>query len=470
MSHNATPLTLTHTLVDDARQQLEPWLEEAATLARAQCSEFDFSGALTVVVTDRVWADYPGNVTNMADVIGNGDPPNIRARITWAYPAALDAAATAVEVMMYKQATDRHMAYCVATTRLATALVDSVGETNKTFLKTVFPGIALYALLPRQVIDAMITKHGVLTGDDIAKLRAPLSSPLMSLSGLVSHQEKYLLASQRLTRSGQGETPFKYFEMFLDTLKGFPLVLHSMTPYYAANPGIRTQTLATLFPFLEGMLPFLVRNDSGSPFSGAVTKANTHTKPPRNRPNRRANRSPKPANARPHAPVYPTTTRWSPHGPVAMSAASYSSSEPDPAHAQNAAEIARLNGIIADMVGSPSKDAYFGMPVHHTTHPNTTLLSESRPRAHYCWLHGWNNTHPGTTCNVMGQNQAYTVQMRNATGPDGTGGNPRVGVPVRFSRPQSFFAPLSHVCPPCLPSPSTLSHTHTPPPQSGYQR
>ena len=68
-----------------------------------------------------------------------------------------------------------------------------------------------------------------------------------------------------------------------------------MTPYYAANPGIRTQNLATLFPFLEGMLPFLVRNDSGSPFSGAVTKANTHTKPPRNRPNRRANRSPKPA-------------------------------------------------------------------------------------------------------------------------------------------------------------------------------
>ncbi len=60
--------------------------------------------------------------------------------------------------------------------------------------------------------------------------------------------------------------------MFLDTLKGFPLVLHSMTPYYAANPGIRTQNLATLFPFLEGMLPFLVRNDSGSPFSGAVTK------------------------------------------------------------------------------------------------------------------------------------------------------------------------------------------------------
>jgi hypothetical protein len=105
MSHKATtPLTFTHTLADDARQQLEPWLEEAATFARAECSEHDFSGALTltVVATDRVWANYPGNVTNMADVIANGDPPNIRAHVTWAYPAALDPAATAVEVMLYK--------------------------------------------------------------------------------------------------------------------------------------------------------------------------------------------------------------------------------------------------------------------------------------------------------------------------------------------------------------------------------
>jgi hypothetical protein len=230
----------------------------------------------------------------MADVIANGDPPNIRARITWAYPAALDPAATAVEVMLCKQATDRRM--------------DSVGETNRTYLKTVFVGIALYALLPRQVIDAMITKHGVFTGDDIAKLRASLSSPLKSLSSLVGHHEKYLLASQRLTRSGQGETPFKYFEMFLETVKGSPLVLHCMTPYYAANPGIRTQSLATLFPFLERMLPFLLKNDPGSPFTGAAVAKPT-TRPPRNRPNRRLNRGLNPPTARSHSPASPHNTR-----------------------------------------------------------------------------------------------------------------------------------------------------------------
>jgi hypothetical protein len=86
----------------------------------------------------------------------------------------------------------------------------------------------------------------------------------MSLSDLVGYQGKYLL-------NGQGETTFKYFEMFLETVKGFPLVLYSMTPYYAANPGIRTHSLATLFPLLEVMLPFLLKNDPGSPFTGAAS-------------------------------------------------------------------------------------------------------------------------------------------------------------------------------------------------------
>ncbi len=123
----STTLTLNNNLADNARQQFEPWLEKAATLARSLCSEHDFSGALTLVATDTVWLQYPGNVTNMTDVIANGDSSNIRARITWNYPGAIDTNATAAEVMLYKQATERHMAYTssVATTRLSTALVDS---------------------------------------------------------------------------------------------------------------------------------------------------------------------------------------------------------------------------------------------------------------------------------------------------------------------------------------------------------
>jgi hypothetical protein len=76
------------------------------------------------------------------------------------------------------------MAYSVATTRLATALVDSVGETNRTYLKTVFVGIALYALLPHQAIDAMIKKHGVFTGHRRRHCQAE-SSPLQPVNVVV---------------------------------------------------------------------------------------------------------------------------------------------------------------------------------------------------------------------------------------------------------------------------------------------
>jgi hypothetical protein len=100
-----------------------------------------------------------------------------------------------------------------------------------------------------------------------------------------------------------------------------------------------------------------------------------------------------------------------------------------------------------------------------------TLLSSARPREFYCWLHGWNNTHNGSDCKVMGTNTEYTFTMRNATGPDNTGGNPKVGVPVHLNRPRphhrprlSFFCPLPS-CVLCLSSPS-LFPTPNPSPTS----
>ena len=54
----------------------------------------------------------------------------------------------------------------------------------------------------------------------------------------------------------------------------------------------------------------------------------------------------------------------------------------------------------------------------------------------------------------MGANQAYTQQMKVATFPNGTGGNPKIGVPVSFHRSSSnscFYLSSS------LASPSFLS-------------
>ncbi len=65
-----------------------------------------------------------------------------------------------------------------------------------------------------------------------------------------------------------------------------------------------------------------------------------------------------------------------------------------------------------------------------------------------------------------GANTAYTHAMKSTTGPENTGGNPKVGVPVQIHRP-SFFSPLpfsmSYVS--CLPSPAPFPthNPHTPP-------
>jgi hypothetical protein len=61
---------------------------------------------------------------------------------------------------------------------------------------------------------------------------------LTSLSDLTDHMDSFLLASQRLTRSGQGETDYNYFKLFLETVSGFPSVPASMAGYYTQYPAI----------------------------------------------------------------------------------------------------------------------------------------------------------------------------------------------------------------------------------------
>ncbi len=78
-------------------------------------------------------------------------------------------------------------------------------------------------------------------------------------------------------------------------------------------------------------------------------------------------------------------------------------------YAPYVAEIQRLQAMLTAQAHSPYPDAQFGMPV--PSHP-ATVFSASRPREFYCWLHGWNNTHHGSTCKIMGSN-TYSVHPRH---------------------------------------------------------
>ncbi len=83
-----------------------------------------------------------------------------------------------------------------------------------------------------------------------------------------------------------------------------------------------------------------------------------------------------------------------------------SSSGPDKA------EIARLQAVIANMKGRPGQYASNGMPSAPDPYSDVSLLSTARPRPFYCWLHGFNNSHDGVTCNIMRANPEYTSYQK----------------------------------------------------------
>ncbi len=68
----------------------------------------------------------------------------------------------------------------------------------------------------------MFTKHASLTGADLKKLRAPLFEPLQAVAELEAHMGKFVLASIKLSATDHGEDSYRYFELFLESIKGSP--------------------------------------------------------------------------------------------------------------------------------------------------------------------------------------------------------------------------------------------------------
>ncbi len=182
------------------------------------------------------------------------------------------------------------------------------------------------------------------------------------------------------------------------------------------------------------MKHYLFKSDPGTPFSGSAQHGGTRSqrRNNRNKGSTKGNKQTAQANPRTQA----RTPRWSiPHGPTLLEATPAPAPATTSDYAPYVAEIQRLQAMLTAQAQSPYQDAQFGMPV--PSQP-ATVFSASRPREFYCWLHG----------------------------PENTGGNPKVGVPVHIHRP-SFFRALSFSvsCVPCLLSPSHFPtlNSHTPP-------
>ena len=341
---------------------------------------------------------------------------------------------------------DKHYAYTMASSTLNVALLASLGLDNRVLLQAVYNPTPLYALTPFQIVEAMFTEHGVLAGSDLSRLRAPLQEPLSAVADLERHMNKFLLASKKLTVSGQGKTDYEYFELFLETVQGFPIVSECMSTYYAVQPTVQQQNIDTLFPYLKSQHPYMLRTAGASPFSGAVTPAPA---PGRHRNKKQPKWGP---NGAQQSGKHRGNFAGGAQGPHGLSAEANS--------LQNqvlnlTALLAQANVNVAAMMGenlgASAAAAGYSVP----TVPSAYFGTQRRP--FYCFVHGSNTSHNGAQCKVMAQNPLYTADMKAATSP-ASGGNPNVGPPVPRSMLHVFTPPI--VCSPCALSSTTQARAN----------
>jgi hypothetical protein len=224
LAAHAPSVLLLFSLVDSPRTQIVEWFENLSAKASGLYVQWDPTGAITRIATDAVWNAIPGNISNLADVLANGAAPQYRARPDFDPPAAFDPAATTVELAI--PAPREEHALCIhhlTQNALALVLLDSVGAANKVSFKVEFHPTPLHFMTPRQIVASIYLKHAGLTGPDMQKLRAPLHEPLLAIADLEKHMTAFMLASMKLLATGHGKDPYRYFELFLATIKSFPL-------------------------------------------------------------------------------------------------------------------------------------------------------------------------------------------------------------------------------------------------------
>jgi hypothetical protein len=108
----------------------------------------------------------PGHVTTP---ITAGHPAVYKARPDFTPPAALDPAATPVELTNWRVEMDMHF--------VELAILDSVEASKQAVLKVAFHSKPIHFLTPQELVDEMLRKHVALTGPNLQKLRASLHEP-----------------------------------------------------------------------------------------------------------------------------------------------------------------------------------------------------------------------------------------------------------------------------------------------------
>ena len=138
-------VSLKFSLADDPRTHIKEWHEDLCAKAYGLCPQWDITGAITLIADDAYWNAMPGHITTPA---AGTTAAVYKARPDFTPPAALDPAASPVDLATWRLEMDMHFAYALASKALATAILDSLGASNQAALKVAYHPRLLHFLTP----------------------------------------------------------------------------------------------------------------------------------------------------------------------------------------------------------------------------------------------------------------------------------------------------------------------------------
>jgi hypothetical protein len=256
-------MSITPSLADNSAINLPSWLQAVNRFARTLFAEYDPYGLLFLVADNVVWQALPAN--QITDPAGN---PAIRARPTFPTPPdlALNAGPAARDI--HKHQLRSSMTYLSTLVTLTTALIDSIGESNRVAIS--HPIYETTLLTPTDIVNQMTTMHSNYTQLDIDVLREPLSVKLSNLTEFRPHVATFRQALAALNRAGQLPLPLEQYSMFRNSLSTYPQFFTYITSYTIARPQIAQQTFETLAAFLDPQLHNIISAATPNPFAGAI--------------------------------------------------------------------------------------------------------------------------------------------------------------------------------------------------------
>ena len=250
------------------------WKVQVQNLAANKATIVAESGLLTLVMTDREWAEHSANQS----VDGNGllviaprpmEPAHI--------PITNGLTNAQISVAKYRS-NDRHLVWHDAKAALKADIIRSLGPTLASTIGP--PPTGFTTLTIQHIVNAVKTLHGTVDQMALKKMEDILASPLDCVANLDKHLATMRQHMLMQTTAGYSIEEYRKVRIFRKSILGHPLLAGILRDFDHENTDPLLHTYDAVTAYVKKHLPSLraaadMASASGKAFS--VTEAKTMT-------------------------------------------------------------------------------------------------------------------------------------------------------------------------------------------------